>query len=682
MPESDEQRVHRLIGELLDVPEDQRRRHLEERLPGEAALQTRILSAMDDGEASKGGEAVALTFAAATERTERPTPHQIGRYQILRRIGDGGMGEVFLARDPQVEREVVLKVLRGGFEDDELRARFLREARAAGRLSHQNIVTIFDVDEDAGRPFIVMEYIRGRTLFEAITSRDNLSLTRKLEILEQLCDALQCAHQSGIIHRDVKPANVMLDDQGVVKVLDFGIARPIARDPASTFITAANVIVGTVGYIAPEIIEGNDVDARCDVFSTATVAYELLTFQRPFGSGREVTRRVLLGDVTPMRNYGLDIPDSVEAVVRKGLALRPEDRFASMASMQRAFTDAKATILEKHKAFGESPATPQAAMFGGHALMVAGAVILSLALAAAFAFRSNSQEPASQPAASSTLPQQNTGAGVSTKDTGGTPKEPESSQAAPPGALTNDSSGQRAGPANSPDSATSENKEAATPPSAGASVETTHPADSTVALGEQKNTALTGSAPPPPNPAGATRSAATDSNAFPPENIRTTLKLLTWALGAFAATWLVTSIIGATHRRAYNLTYVESGPSEDIRPDFLKVDKVKRAAAIRRGERYDAQLSDRAAAPQSTTSSLLKGSQIAAASTALLGLLVTIVATLQGINSLQTGAESLTNWEKLLRLMGENKTGAVIAAMIISSNVIMVVKKMQKPIGS
>src|SRR5688500_12872545 len=150
-----------------------------------------------------------------------PTPSGfISRYQILEKIGEGGMGSLFLARDPAIDRLVAIKLLRRGFDTPELRDRFAREARAAGRLRHPNIVTIFDVGEHDGDPFIAMEFLAGETLHELIQAQARLSLARRLKLLEELCDGLAYAHRAGIIHRDIKPANLLVDSDGVLKILD------------------------------------------------------------------------------------------------------------------------------------------------------------------------------------------------------------------------------------------------------------------------------------------------------------------------------------------------------------------------------------------------------------------------------------------------------------------------------
>src|SRR5262245_59977916 len=152
-------------------------------------------------------------------------PTQIGRYQVVRRLGEGGMGAVFLARDPAIDRDVAIKLMRTGFDVTDLRDRFTREAKSIGRLHHPNIVTVFDVGEHDGEPFIAMEYVEGQTLAKVIANAMAVPLAQKLGYIDGLFDGLQYAHRTGIIHRDIKPANVMVGVDGGIKILDFGIAR-------------------------------------------------------------------------------------------------------------------------------------------------------------------------------------------------------------------------------------------------------------------------------------------------------------------------------------------------------------------------------------------------------------------------------------------------------------------------
>src|SRR5262245_44898794 len=209
-----------------------------------------------------------------------PLPTTISRYKILQRLGEGGMGSLYLARDPAIDRLVAIKLLREDVESDELRERFAREARAVGRLRHQNIVVVFDVGEDDNRPFIAMEYIEGETLGAVIRERRNIPVERKLQWIEQLCDGLAYAHRAGLVHRDVKPANLIVDRDGVLKVLDFGIER--IGQSAATVMTQAGTLMGTLNYMSPEQMTGRPVDHRSDIFAVGAVAYELLAYQRAF----------------------------------------------------------------------------------------------------------------------------------------------------------------------------------------------------------------------------------------------------------------------------------------------------------------------------------------------------------------------------------------------------------------
>src|SRR5262245_53325306 len=209
-----------------------------------------------------------------------PLPTTISRYKILQRLGEGGMGSLYLARDPAIDRLVAIKLLREDVESDELRERFAREARAVGRLRHQNIVVVFDVGEDDNRPFIAMEYVEGETLSAIIRERRNIPIERKLQWIEQLCDGLAYAHRADLVHRDIKPATLMIDSDGMLKILDFGVVR-ISRS-AATGMTQAGTLMGTLNYMSPEQMSGLPIDHRSDIFSVGAVAYELLAYQRAF----------------------------------------------------------------------------------------------------------------------------------------------------------------------------------------------------------------------------------------------------------------------------------------------------------------------------------------------------------------------------------------------------------------
>ena len=205
----------------------------------------------------------------------QPLPPAIGRYEVRQRIGEGGMGALFLALDPAIDRLVALKLLR--VDNEETRARFLREARSAGRLQHPHIVTVYDVGEHQGQPFIAMEYVKGETLGEVISRRAPLSIVGKLTLMEDLCAGLDYAHTEGLVHRDIKPANLMVTNgTDGLKILDFGIAR----GSGDSGLTEVGTTIGTPNYMSPEQASGKTVDQRSDIFAVGAVIYEILAYRQ------------------------------------------------------------------------------------------------------------------------------------------------------------------------------------------------------------------------------------------------------------------------------------------------------------------------------------------------------------------------------------------------------------------
>ncbi|MFL5950234.1 MAG: serine/threonine-protein kinase [Gaiellaceae bacterium] len=251
-----------------------------------------------------------------------------GRYVLERELGHGGMAAVYLARDEELGRHVAVKVLPAHLANDEaFRARFVREARLAGRLSHPNIVRVYDAGETEARPYIVMEYVPGSSL--ATTER--LSADRVVELGRQACAGLQHAHDAGLVHRDIKPANLLLRDDGVLKIADFGIARAAE----STRHTQAGTLLGTAAYLAPEQIAGEDATAATDVYSLGAVLYELLTGRPPYAFASLGELAALQGDgaIEPVCDVVPDVPRAVEAAVMHALARDPRFRTASAADL-------------------------------------------------------------------------------------------------------------------------------------------------------------------------------------------------------------------------------------------------------------------------------------------------------------------------------------------------------------
>ena len=244
-----------------------------------------------------------------------------GRYRIERALGQGGMAIVYLARDEELDRLVAVKVLAEHLAgDDNFRARFLRESRLASRLSHPNVVRVYDAGETEGSPYIVMEYVPGCT----IADRGKLTQEEVVPLALQACAGLQHAHDAGLVHRDVKPANLLVREDDVLKIADFGIARAAEL----TRLTQHGTILGTAAYLSPEQAAGAEVTAATDIYSLGAVVYELLTGRPPyeFGSLAELAAEQTDGAITPVRDLEPSVPESVEAAVMHALARDPRFR--------------------------------------------------------------------------------------------------------------------------------------------------------------------------------------------------------------------------------------------------------------------------------------------------------------------------------------------------------------------
>ncbi|MEX2212331.1 MAG: serine/threonine-protein kinase, partial [Gaiellaceae bacterium] len=250
-----------------------------------------------------------------------------------RRLGRGGMADVYLAHDEELDRPVAVKVLASLGEDEEARQRFMREARLAARLGHPNVVTVYDVGEHEGAPCIVMEYVEGETLADLIARRGRLPADEVVRLAAQACAGLQHAHDAGLVHRDVKPQNLLVRADGTLKISDFGIARAAE---GGTQVTTAGTILGTVGYLAPEQLTDGAVTPAADLYGLGAVLYEALT-------GRPPLKVLTLADlprahtqpIEPVRALAPETPPALEAVVMQALARRPEERPGSAAELAR-----------------------------------------------------------------------------------------------------------------------------------------------------------------------------------------------------------------------------------------------------------------------------------------------------------------------------------------------------------
>lgn len=267
--------------------------------------------------------------------TRAPMPDKIGRYQILETIGRGGMGVLYRGHDPILDREVAVKVMLADFSDDteQMRPRFYREAKAAAKLQHRNIVTVFEFAEENNQPHIVMEFLRGSPVSARMNELPPLTLDDQLDIVIQLCNGLGYAHTEGIVHRDVKPANVFILQDGTVKLLDFGIAKL-----ATSTLTRQGDVVGSAPYMSPEQIAGRqDLDGRSDVWSTGVLLYELLTGRKPFeGEGLTTLLAGILREQPPALDQLVPgLPAPLLACVAKALEKDRELRFQSAEALGR-----------------------------------------------------------------------------------------------------------------------------------------------------------------------------------------------------------------------------------------------------------------------------------------------------------------------------------------------------------
>ena len=268
---------------------------------------------------------------------------KIGKYEIIKVLGRGGMGEVLLARDEDLDRKVAIKRPFRSAEDEGL-ARFQVEAKAA-TLKHPNIPAVYEMGEQDGLPYIAMEYVEGETLDRLITSGTDLDLIDKLSIIEQICLAIGYAHEKGIIHRDIKPANIIVQKDGVAKIIDFGIAK-IQEAGVTKGLTQTRQVIGSLHYIAPERFKGVPIDGRADIFSTGVTLYKLLTGKEPFTGGETTAAYKIVNEAhNSLATYLHDYPPVLDEIINKSLAKNPSDRYATGED----FADALQEVIEDLK---------------------------------------------------------------------------------------------------------------------------------------------------------------------------------------------------------------------------------------------------------------------------------------------------------------------------------------------
>ena len=260
---------------------------------------------------------------------------KIGKYEIVRKLGRGTTGVVYEALDPLIERTVALKTIQKSpidpHEAEEVFKRFQREARAAGRLSHPKIVSIYEYGEDGDVAFIAMELIRGRELKEYFDKHHRFTVAEGVHIVMQLLDALEYSHSCGVVHRDIKPSNIMIMEGGQIKIADFGIAKIDASN-----LTHAGTVLGTPTYMSPEQFKGLEVDHRTDLYASGVILYQFLTGKRPFtGSVITIMHQAMNDEAAPPSSLNSGISPRLDAVVKKAMAKRPEDRFQSATEFMK-----------------------------------------------------------------------------------------------------------------------------------------------------------------------------------------------------------------------------------------------------------------------------------------------------------------------------------------------------------
>ena len=271
------------------------------------------------------------------------------RYYIISSIGEGGMAEVYLANDVINKREVAIKIIKDSTSLDPLNiARFQREARASAALRHNSIIEIYDVDEYHGKPYMVMEYVKGESLKELLKRRGTFTPVEACDIIYQLSDALHHAHEHGVIHRDVKPQNVMIKSDGAIKLGDFGIA--LVND--APHLTQKDIVLGSVHYMAPEVAQGKSATVQSDVYSLGITFFELLTGKLPFNDNNAVNIAIKqIGEPLPsVRKYRTDIDKRIEKVINKACCKELKGRYYTMRDLKKDLQQAM-TVEEKKDGF-------------------------------------------------------------------------------------------------------------------------------------------------------------------------------------------------------------------------------------------------------------------------------------------------------------------------------------------
>ncbi len=402
-------RVKEVFEAALDHPPGERAAFVGQACAGDSLLQSEVNSLLSSYEQeTRFMETPAAALAAQSlvkEESAALVGQQLGHYQIIRELGRGGMGVVYLAQDTSLGRSVALKLLpRHLTSDPERLRRFEREARAASALNHPNILTIHEIGQTDGLHFIETEFINGITLREQMRIEE-LKLGEALNIAAQIASALAAAHEAGIVHRDIKPENVMLRRDGYVKVLDFGLAKLIGQQPVAVnaesaaragVLTDTAAVIGTVGYMSPEQGRGLAVDARTDIWSLGVVLYEMVTKRAPFTgeTASHVIVSILEQEPPPLTDYLPELPGRLQEIVSKVLCKNRAERYQSINELlvdlkslrqQQDFDASIEAVARSGRPVVHTPSTAKSLITGikrhrtGVALAVAAFVVAVLA---------------------------------------------------------------------------------------------------------------------------------------------------------------------------------------------------------------------------------------------------------------------------------------------------------------
>src|ERR1700722_18124875 len=344
-PTDRRKRITDVVQLALQMPMEERRRFVERECRGDDAMVREVESVLTEYQSSHENSRDILSPRSETGPAPSIAGKYIGKYKVKEEIGSGGFGRVYSAHDPAFNRTVAIKVMSAPGDPD-LVQRFRTEATTVANLHHKNIVTVHDSGVQDGAPYLVMEYLKGTNLQDLIRE-NSLTLLQKIEIMSEVANGLQCAHEMGITHRDVKPANIMRLASGAVKIMDFGIAR-IASEATSS-LTKTGFIIGTLAYMSPEQFNGSAADARCDIFAFGVTFYELLTGKNPFASPNtgETITRIITVDPPPVSSMAPGYPEGLDRILKNTLA---KSRGARYSSLSDVVLDVKPIIIELQRA--------------------------------------------------------------------------------------------------------------------------------------------------------------------------------------------------------------------------------------------------------------------------------------------------------------------------------------------